>query len=309
RFVDAQTVMVNEQRLTARHFIIASGAEPTPLDGFDWSHPCILDSTAALRLEDGVPERLLVVGAGAVGLEAATIMQRFGAQVTVIEALPAILPGSDEEMVRHYTELLGKSGLKLRLATRASDVEYQDDHVQVRLTDGDGNMEVESFERVLVAVGRRPRSAELGLAAAGVDCDSRGFVTVDAGQRSSVEHIYAIGDVAGAPLLAHKAMKEGLVAAANVAGGNLVFDYQIPNVIYTEPEWAAVGMTTAQAEARGIDVRVGKFPLAASGRALTLADSGGLLKIVGDAETDLLLGVHIVGPGASELSVAAAQGV
>lgn len=301
QFADANTIDIDGEQLAAKQFIIATGAESVPLDDFDFEHPCIVDSTGALRIETGVPNRFLAIGAGAVGLEFAAVMNRFGAAVTVAEALPRILPSADAEMARHYADLLTQQGIDLRTGTRATAVEYGDNQVQVQLTGDGGDQGMQTFDRVLVAVGRKPRTAGLNLAAVGVDCDEHGFVTVDNAMCTTAGHIYAIGDVAGAPLLAHKAMKEGLVAAANAAGGDLVFDYQIPNVIYTEPEWAAVGMTEAEADTRGIRVRVGKFPLSASGRAMTLDDTRGLIKIVGDADNDLLLGVHIVGPGASEL--------
>jgi len=301
QFVDANTINVGDEQLTADQFIIATGAEAMALDGFDDTHPCIIDSSGALQIETGIPDRFLVIGAGAVGLEFAAVLNRFGAAVTVAEALPQILPAGDAEMVAHYADMLAQQGIDIRTGMRATVVEYGDDQLQVRLSSDDGDQAVQAFDRVLVAVGRRSCASGLNLAAAGVDCDERGFVAVDSGMRTSAGHIYAIGDVTGPPLLAHKAMKEGLVAAANAVGHDLVFDYQVPNVIYTEPEWAAVGMTQAEAEDRGIRVRSGKFPLSASGRAMTLNDTTGVIKIIGDADTDLLLGVHIVGPGASEL--------
>src|SRR5699024_9856558 len=263
--------------------------------------PCILDSTTALQLEDGIPQRFLAIGAGAIGLEFATIMQRFGAEVTVAEAMPDLLAGSDAEMTAYYARLLRRQGIDLQFGTRAVDIEYGSDSVDVHLAGDDGSEQTHTFDCVLVAVGRQPASAGLGLDTIGVECDERGFVAVDDAMRTSVDHIHAIGDVARPPLLAHKAMKEGLVAAANAAGEAQIFDYCNPNVIYSDPEWAAVGMTEAEAEQRGINVRIGRFPLSASGRALTLNDSSGLIKVVGDADSDLLLGVHMVGPNASDL--------
>lgn len=306
QFVDANTIDVDGERLQAKHFIIATGSAPAQLNGFDPDHACVVDSTGALRIEDGVPERFLAVGGGAIGLEFAAVMNRFGAKVTVAEVLPHVLAGSDEEMTGHYADLLKRQGIDLRTATRAADVQYGENTVDVQMVSEQGDEETLTFDKVLVAVGRRPRSAELGLDTAGVGCDERGFITVDDAMRTSVDNIYAIGDVAGAPLLAHKAMKEGLVAAANVAGQDQRFDYQIPNVVYTEPEWASIGMTEAGAKERGINVRIGRFPLSASGRAMTLGDASGQIKVVAEDKTDLLLGVHIVGPGASELIAEAA---
>lgn len=306
QFVDTNTIAVDGEKLQAENFIIATGSAPAQLNGFDPQHPCVIDSSGALRIEDGVPQRLLCIGGGAIGLEFAAVMNRFGAQVTVAEVLPQILAGSDAELASHYADLLRRQGIDLRMNTRAVDVQFNADTVDVQLTSTQDGEQTLTFDKVLVAVGRRPNSAGLGLEAVGVDCDERGFISVDAAMRTSAANIYAIGDVAGAPLLAHKAMKQGLVAAANVVGQNQCFDYQVPAVVYTDPEWAAVGMTEQQARQRDIKVKVGRFPLSASGRAMTLGDSSGLIKVVAESGTDLLLGVHIVGPGASELIAEAA---
>lgn len=302
RFVDANTIEVSGERIEAKHFIIATGSAPMALEGFGVDDEAIVDSSAALHLELGVPRRFLAIGGGAVGLEFASIMNRFGAKVTVAEYMPGILPGSDREMAMHYARILARQGIGIRTGTRVTGLERRTDGLHVSLESADGERSDSIVvDRILVAIGRRPRSDGLGLGMAGVECDSHGFIVVDEGLRTSVPHIYAIGDVARPPLLAHKAMKEGLVAACNAAGGDAVFDYQVANVVYTEPEWASVGMTENEARERGIEVKVGRFPLAASGRAMTLADTDGLFKVVGDAETDLLLGVHIVAPNASEL--------
>ncbi len=307
RFRDSHTIEIDGERVEAKHFIIATGSAPASLEGFEVDGEAIVDSSGALHLELGVPKRFLAIGGGAVGLEFASIMNRFGSRVTVAEFMPGILAGGDREMAGQYTRILARQGLDIRTATRVAGVERRADGLHVALEPVDGGAgEDLVVDRILVAVGRRPRSEGLGLEAVGVECDRRGFIGVNERMQTSVAHIYAIGDVARPPLLAHKAMKEGLVAARNVAGGDAAFDYQIANVVYTEPEWASVGMTEEDARERGIEVSVGRFPLSASGRAMTLADTDGLIKVVGDAENDLLLGVHIVAPNASELIAEAA---
>lgn len=302
RFTGPNTIDVDGEPVEARHFVIATGAEPAALNGFAVDDALVVDSTGALELERGLPDRVLVIGAGAVGLEFATIMQRFGCQVTVVEYLDRLLPGGDREAVERYAKLLREQGIDIRTGTRAVEYSHDDDALDVVLESvAEGERETLTVDRILVSVGRTPRSADLGLDAAGVALDERGFIPVGRDMRSAVEHIYAVGDVAGPPLLAHKAMKEGLIAAHNVAGDTQAFDYHIADVIYTDPEWASVGLSEEAAREAGHDVRAGCFPLAASGRAMTVQATGGLVKVVGDANSDRLLGVHIVGPGAGEL--------
>jgi len=294
-------VSVNGEALEARSIILAAGSEPVALPGFAFDGDRVIDSTDALNLERGIPERLLVLGGGAVGLEFASIYNRFGAHVTLVEAMDQILPGADGEVVAALARSLRSQGIDIRTGTRAVDMDRDGDALTVRLRTHSGVEERLQADRVLVAVGRRPRSDDLGLERAGVATDKRGFIRVDDHMRTGAAGIYAVGDCARPPLLAHKAMKEGLVAAANAAGRDAVFDYQVAGVVYTEPEWAAVGLTEAQARERGINVRTGVFPLAASGRAMTLGAAEGMVKLVGDADNDLLLGAHIVGLGASDL--------
>lgn len=301
RLDGSNELTVDGERITARSIILATGSEPVPLPGFAFDGERVIDSTAALSLERGIPERLLVLGGGAVGLEFASIYNRFGARVTLVEAMGQILPGADGQVVAQLARSLRAQGIDLRTGTRAVDLARDDDGLTVRLrTDSDAEERLDA-DRILVAVGRRPRTQELGLERAGVVTDERGFIRVDERLQTSAPGIYAVGDCARAPLLAHKAMKEGLVAAANAAGRDAVFDYQVAGVVYTEPEWAAVGLTEAQARERGVNVKTGVFPLSASGRAMTLDATEGLVKLVGDADNDLLLGAHIVGPGASDL--------
>jgi dihydrolipoamide dehydrogenase len=272
-----------------------------PLEGFPFGED-VWDSTRALRVEEGVPRRLLVIGGGAVGLEFGQIYRRLGAEVTLIEYMPEILPQGDRETAGLLRRALEKEGIRVLTGTKALGYEKKKDGLHVLLAPAEGGKEETLVvDKVLVAVGRRPRTQGLGLEKAGIALDERGFVRVNARMETNQKGVYAIGDVARPPLLAHKAMKEGLVAAENAAGKDALFDYQVPAVVYTAPEWAGVGLTEEEAKKAGYRVRVGKFPLAASGRALTLGAPEGLVKVVGDEETDLLLGVFIVGPQAGEL--------
>jgi dihydrolipoamide dehydrogenase len=301
RLLGPKEIEVGGGRYRAQSLILATGSEPMPLEGFPFGED-VWDSTRALRVEEGVPRRLLVIGGGAVGLEFGQIYRRLGAEVTLIEYMPEILPQGDRETAGLLRRALEKEGIRILTGTKALGYEKKKDGLHVLLAPAEGGKEETLVvDKVLVAVGRRPRTQGLGLEKAGIALDERGFVRVNARMETNQKGVYAIGDVARPPLLAHKAMKEGLVAAENAAGKDALFDYQVPAVVYTAPEWAGVGLTEEEAKKAGYRVRVGKFPLAASGRALTLGAPEGLVKVVGDEETDLLLGVFIVGPQAGEL--------
>ncbi|WP_027892948.1 dihydrolipoyl dehydrogenase [Calidithermus chliarophilus] len=302
KFVGPKTIEVGGERIEGKTFIIATGSEPNTLPGFEVDQKDIIDSTGALRVEDKFPKRLLCIGGGAIGLEFAQVYKRMGAEVTVIEFMGQILPAADPETANLLAKVLTKQGIAIKTNTKGVKVERKKDGLHVALEDvKSGEQSTLVVDKILVATGRRPRGKGLGLEAIGVKVDERGYVPTNEKMETGVPGIYAIGDVTRPPLLAHKAMKEGLVAAENAAGGNAVMDYQIPNVVYTSPEWAAVGMTEEEAAKAGYKVKVGKFPLSASGRAMTLEATDGLIKLVGDAETDLLLGVHILGPNASDM--------
>jgi len=302
RFVDKNTIEVGGERIQGKTFIVATGSEPNTLPGFEVDQKDIVDSTGALRIEDKFPKRMLCIGGGAIGLEFAQVYKRMGAEVTVIEFMGQILPAADPETAGLLAKILTKQGITIRTNTKGVKVERKKDGLHVTLEDvKSGQQDTLVVDKILVATGRRPRGKGLGLEAIGVVVDERGYVPTNEKMETNVPGIYAIGDVTRPPLLAHKAMKEGLIAAENAAGGNAVMDYQIPNVVYTSPEWAAVGMTEEEASKAGYKVKVGKFPLAASGRAMTLDATEGLIKLIGDAETDLLLGGHIVGPSASDM--------
>ena len=284
----------------ADDIVLATGAEPVVPPGWPIDGRVVVTSEEAITVPS-IPRKLLVVGGGVVGLELATVYRRLGAEVVVVELAPAILPGIDDEIVRMLTRILEGEGIAIRPATKVKDVTVHGDAATVVL-DGATTTE-ETFDRVLVAIGRRPVTRGLGLAAAGLSTDARGYLAVDAQRRTTVRGVWAIGDVAGGPLLAHKAMHEGVIAAAAIAGdrGSAFDPIAIPNCIYTDPEIAVSGMTEAEARAAGHRVRIGRFPLSASGRARTMNAPPGLIKLVADEESDLLLGMHILAPQAESL--------
>ncbi|WP_287416818.1 dihydrolipoyl dehydrogenase [Oceanithermus sp.] len=302
KFTGPRELEVDGKKLEARKVIVATGSKPARLAGFEPDGERVLTSTEMLRVENGVPPRLLVIGGGVIGLEFASIYARLGSQVTVVEYTDQILPGSDPELVKLLARSLKKQGIAVKTATKA--VGYEETKSGLRVTVepvAGGEPETLDADKILLAVGRVPVTEGLNLEAAGVRTDERGFVPTNEHMETNVPGVYAIGDVTRPPMLAHKAMKEGLVAAEHAAGRAAAFDQQIPSVVYTQPEFASVGMTEAEAEKRGLKVRVGRFPFSASGRALTLQQTEGVIKVLADAENDVLLGVHILGPGASDL--------
>ncbi len=300
RFAGAHELTVGDRTVTFDKAIVASGSSPIEVPGFEPDGDRIVDSTGALKVPE-VPKRFLAIGGSAIGLEFADVYAALGAEVTVVEMMDRIVPTADRDASKALHKALEARGVTIRTGTKAASQKATKDGTEVVLEDADGAQETIAVDKILVAVGRRPNSAGLGLDAAGVETDERGFVPVDAHLRTNVPHVYAIGDVAGGPLLAHKAMKEGLVAAEHAAGRPAAYDTVVPSVIYTNPELAAVGMTEAEAKEAGYEVRVGTFPLAASGRAASLGVDAGIVKLVGDAATDVLLGAHIVAPGAGDL--------
>lgn len=302
RFLDAHTVQVGDQKVTARNFIVATGSESASLPTFPVDQNKVVDSTGALVIPDPLPKRFLAIGAGAIGLEFAQVYHNMGSQVKVIEFAPQVVPAADAEAAVTFARILRKQGITIELETKANGFSEQNGELHVELENvKSGEKRTEVFDRVLVAVGRRPRSQGLGLEAAGVRVGERGFIEVNSRMQTSTPHIYAIGDVVGNPMLAHKAMKEGLVAAEVIAGKKSEMDVvAIPAVVYTTPELAWVGLTEAEAKAKGYTVKTGSFPLSASGRAMTLGDTEGFVKMISDADTDLVLGAHIVAPHGSD---------
>jgi dihydrolipoamide dehydrogenase len=279
--------------------IIAVGSSAITLP-FLPDDPRIMDSTGALALED-VPGRLLVIGGGIIGLEMATVYDALGAEVTVVEALDGLMTGADRDLVRPLQRRVEKRYAAIHLKTKVTAVEAGADGLTVTF-EGDSAPEPQTYDRILLAVGRRPNGGLVGAEHAGVAVDERGFIGVDAQRRTNVPHIFAIGDVVGEPMLAHKATHEGKVAAEVIAGENVVFEPRgIPSVAYTDPEVAWIGLTETQAKAEGVAFEKGTFPWAASGRALGLGRDEGLTKLLIDPETRQVLGAGMVGPQAGDL--------
>ncbi|MFK7993202.1 MAG: dihydrolipoyl dehydrogenase [Granulosicoccus sp.] len=289
-----------EKLISFDQCIIAAGSEPVTLPFIPHEDNRILDSTSALALED-IPGRLLVLGGGIIGLEMATVFDALGSKVSIVELMDQIIPGADKDIVKPlHTRIKGRYE-NIYLKTKVTAVTSSEKGMNVTFSGPDGEHS-DVFDKVLVAVGRRPNGAVLGLSNCGVHVDERGFISVDKQQRTNVSHIYAIGDVVGQPMLAHKAVHEGKVAAEVCAGMKRVFDARvIPSVAYTDPEVAWVGLTENEAKIKGIKVGKGVFPWAASGRSLSIGRSEGITKLLFDPDTDQLLGAGIVGPHAGDL--------
>ncbi len=305
-FVDSNTLVVSQDsgetlRVTYEYAVIATGSRPTVIPAFDIGSERIMDSTSALTLPD-IPDSLLVVGGGYIGLELGTVYAALGSKVTVVEMLPRILSTGDADLVQVLARQLETRFEKIMVSTQVLGMEEVSNGIRVRFRSPQGDPFEQVFDRVLVSVGRKPNSAGLGLEKVGVAVDSKGFVTVDAQRRTNVANIFAVGDVAGEPMLAHKATREGHVAAEAIAGKPTVFDPQaIPAVVFTDPEVSWCGMTEMDAEAQKRPVRVARFPWGASGRATTLGRSDGMTKLIIDSVTERVLGVGIVGTSAGEL--------
>lgn len=279
--------------------IIAAGSEPARIPGLP-DDPRVMDSTGALALEE-VPERLLVIGGGIIGLEMATVYDALGARITVVEMMDQLIPGCDPDLVMPLRKRIAGRYESILLGTRVSGVEAADDGLRVSF-EGDDAPEPQTVDRILVAVGRRANGDRIGADAAGVEVDDRGVIAVDDQLRTNVPHIHAIGDLTGEPMLAHKASHQGVVAAEVIAGRDVAFDVRsIPAVAYTDPEIAWTGLTETAAVRDGIAHEVATFPWAASGRALTLGRPEGRTKVVVEPGTRRLLGVGIVGVNAGEL--------
>lgn len=281
--------------------IIAAGSEPVALPFLPKDDPRVIDSTGALELKD-IPARMLVLGGGIIGLEMACVYDALGTKITVVELMDQIIPGADKDVVKPLMQRIKGRYENIFLKTKVTAVEAQDDGLKVTFEDEKGEAFSDTFDKVLVAVGRRPNGKKIAAEAAGVAVDDRGFIAVDSQQRTGVKHIFAIGDVVGQPMLAHKAVHEGKVAAEVCAGEKRHFDAKvIPSVAYTDPEVAWVGVTETQAKAQGLKVEKGVFPWAASGRSLSLGRSEGMTKLIFDAQDQRVIGGCIVGPNAGDL--------
>ena len=291
--------------LAAENVILASGSRPVEIPPAPVDQKVIVDSTGALEFQS-VPKRLGVIGAGVIGLELGSVWSRLGAEVTVLEAMDSFLPMVDKAIAKETQKLLKKQGLDIKLGARVTGSEVKGNEVTVMYTDSSGEQQL-TFDKLIVCVGRRPYTQGVVDEGVGVGLDERGFIHVDDQCRTSVPSIYAIGDCVRGPMLAHKASEEGVMVADIIAGHKAEMNYDaIPSVIYTAPEVAWVGLTEQDAKAKGIEIKTGSFPFAANGRALANNAPEGMAKIIADAETDRILGMHIVGQHAGELI---AQGV
>lgn len=305
RFIDGSTVSVrspegDEQTIKFKHAILATGSRPITIPIAPDS-PRIMDSTGALALED-VPSRMLVVGGGYIGLELGQAYAAFGTSVSVVEMLPSLMAGVDSDLAKPLVRRLEKQFHSVMVGTKVTAMEAAEDHVEVRFEKASGETFAEKYDRVLVSVGRRPNTEDLGLEHTSIQLDAKGFVVTDAQRRTGESTVFAVGDIAGQPMLAHKATSEGKVAVEAIAGRKSVFaPSAIPAVIFTHPEIAWAGVTEQEARDQGLKVAVATFPWAASGRAATLAGEEGLTKLITDADDQRVLGVGMTGPGAGEM--------
>ncbi len=282
------------------HCIVAAGSSVARIPGFPYDHPRLIDSTDALELPE-VPKRLLVIGGGIIGLEMATVFDALGSKITVVELMDGLMPGTDRDIVRPLAKRIETRYEKILLKTRVSKIEPAAKGLKVTF-EGSGAPATDTFDYVLMSVGRRPNGREIKAEAAGVTVDERGYIPVDQQMRTNVPHIFGIGDIVGEPMLAHKATHEGKLAAEVIAGHNAAFDARtIPSVAYTDPEVAWMGFTETQAQAQGVEYEKAVFPWAASGRALATDRDEGMTKLLFDKNTKRIIGAGIVGVNAGEL--------
>jgi dihydrolipoamide dehydrogenase len=287
--------------LTARHVVVATGSNARELAGAPFDEKLILSNTGALAIEE-VPAKLGVIGAGVIGLEMGSVWRRLGSEVTVLEGLPTFLGAVDEQIAKEANKLFAKQGLKVSLGCKIGQVTAAGNQVTVEYADAKGEAQKAVFDKLIVSIGRVPNTNGLNAESVGLKLDERGFVAVDDDCKTSLPNVWAVGDVVRGPMLAHKAEEEGVAVAERIAGqhGHVNFN-TIPWVIYTSPEIAWVGQTEQQLKAAGKAYKAGTFPFLANGRARALGDTSGMVKVLADAATDEILGVHIVGPMASEL--------
>jgi dihydrolipoyl dehydrogenase len=299
RLIDGNTVQVGDQRYSSERIILATGSEPIPLPFLPFDEKVVLSSTGALALQE-VPKKLLLIGAGVIGLELGSVYNRLGSEVVVVEFLNRICPSLDRAIGEQLQKSLEGQGMKFHLSSKVVSGEATSKGVSLRV---EGGLSADlRADVVLVAIGRRPYTEGLGLDSIGIDRDERGFVKIDGGFRTNIPSVYAIGDLVEGPMLAHKASEEGVALVELFAGLRPRVDYAvIPNVVYTWPEVASVGVSQEQAAEAGLEVRVGTFPFKANSRAHATGEHAGLVKVIAEEKSDRLLGIHIIGPNASEL--------
>ena len=289
-----------EETLTAKHVIVATGSSPRALPGADFDGKLILDNDGALTIAD-VPKRLGVIGAGVIGLEMGSVWRRLGSEVRILEALPSFLGAADADVAKEAQKVFAKQGLAIELGVKITKVTAKNT-VTVEYADRAGKAQTATFERLIVAIGRVPNTIGLNAEGVGLELDERGFVAVDGDCRTNLPNVWAVGDVVRGPMLAHKAEEEGVAVAQRIVGQHGHVDFNtVPWVIYTSPEIAWVGKTEQELKAAKVEYRTGTFPFMANGRARALGDTTGFAKIIADAQTDRILGVHLIGPMASEL--------
>jgi dihydrolipoyl dehydrogenase len=294
-------VRVGGDVLNAKHVIVATGSNPRPLPGAEFDEKQILSNAGALAMAE-VPKRLGIVGAGVVGLELGSVWRRLGSQVTILEALPAFLGAADEQIAKEAAKVFAKQGLDIQLGVKISKVAASKKSLTVQYAASDSSSKTLECDRLVVSIGRVPNTEGLNAAGVGLEVDERGFIAVDSECRTNLPNVWAIGDVVRGPMLAHKAEEEGAAVAERIAGRKPHVDFNtVPWVIYTAPEIAWVGKTEQQLKAEGVEYRVGTFPFSANGRARALGETAGLVKFLAQAQTDEILGVHVMGPFAGEL--------
>jgi dihydrolipoamide dehydrogenase len=297
---DGYEIAVEKETLQAKHVILATGSNPRALPGAEFDEKTILSNTGALSIPD-VPPRLGVIGAGVIGLEMGSVWRRLGSAVTILEALPSFLGMADEQVAREAAKIFAKQGLKIELGVKISKVSQSKKAVSIQYTASSSSKTYEC-DRLIVSIGRVPNTEGLNGAAVGLKLDERGFIAVDEDCRTNLPNVWAIGDVVRGPMLAHKAEEEGVVVAERITGQKPHLDLNtVPWVIYTTPEIAWVGKTEQQLKSDGVGYRAGVFPFSANARARALGDTAGMVKVLANEKTDEILGVHIIGPFASEL--------
>ena len=296
----AWQIKVGSETLAAKHVIVATGSNPRALPGVPFDNKLILDNDGALAIPD-VPKRLGVIGAGVIGLEMGSVWRRLGAEVTILEALPVFLGAADEQVAKEALKIFTKQGLAMHMGVKVGKVTGGKE-VKIDYADSAGKAQTLTVDKLIVSIGRLPNTEGLGAATVGLKLDERGFVTVDNDCRTNLGNVWAVGDVVRGPMLAHKAEEEGVAVAERIAGKHAHVDFNtVPWVIYTSPEIAWVGRTEQQLKADGVSYRAGQFPFMANGRARALGDTSGFVKFLAEEKTDRILGVHIIGPMASEL--------
>lgn len=307
-FIDAHTVQAGDRRITAKNIVIATGSEVALLPGVQPDGEVVITSTEALSLPK-IPEHMIVVGGGYIGLEMGSVYRRLGSKVTVVEYFDRITPAMDVEVTKAFTRILQKQGFDIRTSTKVVEIKRTGASATVVIEPANGGAREEiKADVVLLSIGRRPNTDNLNVEAAGLKLDDKGRIPTNHDMSTSVSGIWAIGDVIAGPMLAHKAEDEGIAVAENIAGLTGIVNHDvIPAVVYTSPEVASVGKTEEELKAAGVEYKVGKFPFAANSRAKTNRDTEGFVKVIADAKTDRVLGVHIIGTLAGTMIAQAAQ--